>query len=421
MEKKEINELLKEWRQRVTYVRAEILADLRDAAKANTKTEVEYADLEDPSKGVTYRTIGEMEGPFFEARDRQVENESRIAEIEASLKKEGIDPFKASISSLLFVDTESSNCFNDVYKMCEYGHYATDASFNEIRNGRKDILINPGRDGRFNLVGRKGHRDLVLAHSHAKYKRSPQFDEFHNDISFFLGQQSALVFMWASENDIQALLDQCFRYRMTCPSFVSYDVQQIFMKKFPDFKGIPSLEKAAAFLGLSIEGITQHRPDEDAYITMMILKAIVGRTGKAVMELIRECPACQSESVREYKSMKRRHKENAARRAEINKRKAELAPYHEELNQLLSAPTPEGTPKEMLFAVSLEMKMHVDETLPTIKKWMERGFYLRRNLNVAYLVAYDEAERQYLLSILDTSELKVLLPNEFNEVTCPEG
>lgn len=417
MEKKEINELLKEWRQRVTYTRAEILADLRDAPKPNTKTEVEYADPKDPSKGVTYRTVGEIEGPFSEARDRQVENESRIAEIEASLKKEGIDPYKASISSLLFVDTESSNCFNDVYKMCEYGHYMTDVRFNEIRNGRKDILMNPGRDGKFNLVGRKGHRDLILAHTHGEYMRSPRFDEFHNDISFYLRQQSALVFMWASENDIQALLDQCFRYRMTCPSFVSYDVQKIFMKEFPDFKGIPSLEKAAAFLGLSIEGITQHRPDEDAYITMMILKAIVERTGKVVMELIHDCPACQCESIREYKSMKRRHKENAIRRAEINKRKAELAPYHEELNELLSAPTPEDTPKEMLFAVSPEMKMHVDETLPLIKKWMDKGYYLRRNLNVGYLVAYNEDERQHLLGILDTSELKVLTINEFEAIT----
>ena len=417
MEKKEINELLKEWRQRVTYTRAEILADLRDAPKPNIATEVEYADPKDPSKGVTCRTVGEMEGPFFEARDRQVENESRIAEIEASLKKEGIDPYEASISSLLFVDTESSNCYNDVYKMCEYGHYMTDTRFNEIRNGRKDILMNPGRDGKFNLIGRKGHRDLILAHTHGEYMRSPRFDEFHNDISFYLNQQSALVFMWASENDIQALLDQCFRYRMTCPSFVSYDVQQIFMKEFPDFKGFPSLEKAAAFLGLNIEGITQHRPDEDAYITMMILKEIARKTGKGVMELIRDCPACQCESIREYKSMKRRHKENAIRRAEINKRKAELAPYHEELNELMSAPTPEDAPKEILFAVSLEMKTHIDETLPLIKGWIDKGYYLRRNLNVGYLVAYNEDERQHLLGILDTSELKVLTANEFEAIT----
>ncbi len=416
MEKKETNELLKEWRQRVTNTRAEILADLRDAQRPNTKTVVESADLSDQPKEIVSRNVEEMEAPFFEDRNRQMENECRIEKIEAALRKEGIDPYKASFSSLLFVDTESSNCFDGVYKMCEYGHYATDTSFSEIQNGRKDILMNPGMDGRFNLVGRKGHRDLILAHSHAEYKRSPRFDEFHNDISFYLRQPSVLVFMWASENDIQALLDQCFRYRMTCPSFVSYDVQQIFMKEFPDFKGIPSLEKAATFLGLSIEGITQHRPDEDAYITMMILKAIVEKTSKTVMELIYGCPACQRESIREYRSMKRRHKENAARRAEINKRKAELAPYHEELNELLSAPTPEDAPKERMFAVSLETKMHVDETLPMIKKWVERGFFLRRHLNVAYLVAYDEAERQYLLNILDTKELKVLLREEFNRL-----
>lgn len=416
MERKEINELLKEWRHRVSSVRAEILADLRDAPRPNVKTEVEYVDLNDPSKDTTYRTVGEMEGPFFEARDRQMENESRIMEIESLLKKERIDPFRCGIATLLFVDTESSNCFNDVYKMCEYGQIGTDPTFQEREGLRKDILMNPGPDGRFNLVGRKGHRDLVLAHSNREYWKSSSFEEFHGDISFWLRQEGSMVFMWASENDVQALLDQCVRYKMTRMSFVSYDVQQIFMEEFPEFKGIPSLEKAAAFLNIDIEGITQHRPDEDARITMMILKAIVDKTGKGIPELIYGCPACQCESTRAYATMKKRHKENAIRRAEINRRKAELAPYHDELNALLSAPVPEDAPKEIQFAVSLEMKMHVDETLPFIKKWVGNGFFLKRSLNVAYLVAYDEEEREHLKGILDTSELKIVLIHEFEEI-----
>ncbi len=119
------------------------------------------------------------------------------------------------------------------------------------------------------------------------------------------------------------------------------------------------------------------------------------------MKLIYDCPACQRESIREYRSMKRRHKENAIKRAEICKRKAALAPCHAELNELLSAPTPEGTSKDEMFAISLQMKMHVDETLPITKRWIGKGFCLRRNLDVGYLVAYDEAERQHLLTILD--------------------
>ena len=354
-------QLLKEWRHRATAVRAEILEDLRAAPKPEVKTEVEHAG---PSQAITYHNAGETEGPFFEARERQVKNEYRIAQIEALLKKDGIDPFQTAITTLLFVDTESSNCFGNLYKMCEYGQCATDVHFNEMPKGRQDIIMNPGRDGKFYLAGRKGHRDIILAHTEDEYRKAPLFPEFHNDISFFLKQENALVFMWASENDIQALLDQCWRYKMTRISFVSYDVQRIFMKAFPEFGGIPSLEKAAAFLGIDIKDNTLHRPDEDAYITMMILKAIVEKTGKTVMELIRDCPACQNESTKAYVTMKKRHKENAERRAVINKRKAELAPYHNELNALLSAPAPEDTPKEKMFAVSLEMKMHVDETLP---------------------------------------------------------
>ena len=66
--------------------------------------------------------------------------------------------------------------------------------------------------------------------------------------------------------------------------------------------------------------------------------------------------------------------------------------------------------------------MRVDEILPSNhQKWLGRGFCLRRNLNVAYFVAYDEVERQHLLSIVGTNELKILLPDEFGEATCHEG
>ena len=421
MERKEIENLIKEWRRRVSFVRAEILEDLRKAAHPNRAIETEYLDPENPSQGVVYRTVGETDGPFCEARDRQIENECRISEIESILKGEGIDPFTAGFNTLLFVDTESSNCFNDVYKMCEYGQIGTDLSFNERTVLRKDILMSPGYDGKFNLVGRKGHRDLTLSHSYAEYKKSPTFARYYDDIAFFLCQKTSMVFMWAAENDVQALLDQCMRYDVPTFPFVSYDVQHIFMKEFPEFDGRPSLEKAAAFLELNLEGITQHKPDDDAFLTMLILKGIVEKTGKTILELIRDCPLCQCESTKAYYEMKKSHKEKAARIAMINKRKAELAPYHEELNGLLSTPVPEETPLEKLFAVSLEMKMHVDEALPKIKEWIGNGYHLKRNLNVAYLVAYDEAEIKHLKSVLDTSRLKIVLPDEFERICLPKA
>ena len=69
----------------------------------------------------------------------------------------------------LFFDTESSNCFNNLYKMCEWGSLMTDSSFRIIPDSKRDILIDPGKAGKFHLKGRKGRPDLVLAHSHSQY------------------------------------------------------------------------------------------------------------------------------------------------------------------------------------------------------------------------------------------------------------
>ena len=316
----------------------------------------------------------------------------------------------------LFVDTESSNCFNSLYKMCEYGQIVTDESFAEIEGGRKDILINPGKGGKFHLTGRKGHRDLVLAHPESEYKHAPYYYRVHHDIAFNLQEPSTMVFLWASENDIQALLDQCVRYDLPKISFVSYDVQRLFKKACPECKGTPGLDKAAAHLGIDIGDITLHRPDEDAYLTMLVLKAILEKTGKSLKELLEECPSCRVESIQAYADMLK----HWAEKLEAERKKAELSPYNEELNALLSSPTPEDTPKEKKFSVSKEMKQHIDETLPLIKKWTGKGFFPRRKLDVGYLVCFDEAERDYLSGILDTSELKLILIDEFDSLVNDE-
>ncbi len=58
-----------------------------------------------------------------------------------------------------------------------------------------------------------------------------------------------------------------------------------------------------------------------------------------------------------------------------------------------------------------------DEALTKIKAWLEQGFFLKRNLNVPYLVCYDEAEREKLAAHLDLTKLKLVSIDEFGELT----
>ena len=317
----------------------------------------------------------------------------------------------------LFFDTESSNCFSNIYKMCEWGSLITDEAFSVFPGTKRDVLMNPGRDGKFNLTGRKDGRDLILAHPYEDYKAAPLFENQYDNIKFLLVQKELTIFLWASENDIQALLDQCFRYRLPKIAFVSYDVQMLFKAAFPEIKGTPSLEKAMELLGLSMEGITAHRPDDDALMTSMILKALCVKAGKTVKQLIDECPRCRMESISAYLDMQKRHKAKMEIRRLDEARKKALAPFNAALNEIFAQGVPEGAPREKTFSVSAEMKRHIDETLGGIKIWLERGFFLKRNLNVPCLVYYDEEEREKLATHLDLTNLKLVSIEEFDALT----
>ena len=317
----------------------------------------------------------------------------------------------------LFFDTESSNCFNNLYKMCEWGSLMTDSSFRLIPDSKRDILIDPGSAGKFHLKGRKGRPDLVLAHSHSQYRNAPKFDVYYDELRRYIQQEGILIFLWSSENDIQALLDQCRRYDLPKISFVSYDVQVLFQTFIWKCKRLASLGVAMEALHISKEGIAPHRPDDDSLMTMLVLKAIVEKTGKNVAQLIQECPQCKLESIATYENMMKAHKKRMERQRLSNERKKALKSLNDELNAIFERETPSDTPLERRFSISNEMKMHLDEVMGVTKEWMGRGYILRRCLNVGYLVCYNEKEKAKLESQLDLSVLKLVTRNEFDEIT----
>lgn len=44
----------------------------------------------------------------------------------------------------IFLDTESSNCFDNIYKLCKYGFVIADEKLNAVPGGNKDVVINSG-------------------------------------------------------------------------------------------------------------------------------------------------------------------------------------------------------------------------------------------------------------------------------------
>lgn len=313
----------------------------------------------------------------------------------------------------LFFDTEASNCFNNVRKMCELGYLLTDEAFRIQPGTKTDILMNPGKDGRFNLSNRKGGRDITLAHSEEEYKKANLFRKHYDNIRFLLEQKDIQIFLWSAESDTQAILDQCTRYHLPEIAFVSYDVQAIFKKVFLETKKTPRLETAMDTLGISRANITSHRPDDDALMTMLVLKGLCEKTGKTIEEIIDDCPNCKMESISFYAN----HKVKMEQKRLAQIRAKELAPFKAELNELYAQKIPEVVPNEKVFDISMELLKHLDETLGAIKTWTKRGFFLKRSLEVPYLVYYDEADRARFEARPDLTKAKLVSIDEFDAMT----
>lgn len=314
----------------------------------------------------------------------------------------------------IFLDTESANCFDNIYKLCEYGFVIVDDGLIVFEGSKKDVLMNPGkgRNCRFYLKGRKNRPDLILAHSEQEYKASPTFDAHYDNLKFLLTQKEAMVFFWAGENDVQAILDNCGRYKLPNIVFSSYDVQ-ILYRKIMHPKKTPSLEKAMEELGLPSDGIVAHKPDDDAMMTLLILKTLCKKTGKTIQMLISEFPECQRDSIPAYEEMMRKHKAKVEKRILDAKEKARLKPYNDELNAMFAERVEEGYDHDLLFSISVNMKRHIDKTLSHVKQWLCKGYKIKRNLAVKYLVAYDEEDAENLKNTLDASKLIILTMEEF--------
>ena len=97
-----------------------------------------------------------------------------------------------------------------------------------------------------------------------------------------------------------------------------------------------------------------------------------------------------------------------------------MAPFNAALHEIFPQGTPEDVPMEKTYRVSMEVKIHADETLDKVKTWLQRGFYLNRSQSTPYLVCYDEVEKGFLASKIDPSSLKLVSMDEFDEITCPE-
>ena len=183
-----------------------------------------------------------------------------------------------------FFDIECANCFQGRGKICSFGYVVTDESFNILK--KEDIIIDP--HSKFHLTGRGNRPGIVLAYDEEEFKSAPRFPHFYRKIRELLTDPDSLIFGFSVMSDAGYIKSECERYKKEIFDYDFVDVQRIFTDMH-SLTNTPSLLHAAEEYN-SEETQDVHKSDDDAYLTMKVLKGICMTTGLSATEVIEKYP-----------------------------------------------------------------------------------------------------------------------------------
>lgn len=300
----------------------------------------------------------------------------------------------------LFFDIEAAD---GNFKICEFGLVICDSNMNPVYKNL--YLINP--KGSFNLTGRKDGRDLYLSFTEEQYRASPEFDDAYDNIKFALEQKDVMILGHSVHNDIRFLDKACDRYRLPKIKYVAYDVQKMFSYFSKERKRFAALENVTEELVPLEErqNLVDHRSVDDAYMTMLIFKAMIRELNVTPEQMIELCDGCRYDSIEYIKELKEKKQDIVARKREKKRLRKKRLNGEKALGWELyreEARKNEGHELEheligKRYAVANRLKDKPDILEKVIDHIRSTDSYLVFSMrNCDYLVAFDEENKQAL-------------------------
>ena len=185
----------------------------------------------------------------------------------------------------VFFDIECANCLNGEGKICSFGYVLTDEHFNVLK--KKDILVDP--DARFLLGNARTGEGIKLAYPLFKFRRAYKFPRYYNEIKRLLEDKNNISFGFAVHQDVSYILYTCKRYSLEPIDFSFYDVQKLEKELYfrKDTSGLDHLVEQ-----FNIESSTYHRSDDDALMTMEVLREILKDKNLTVSDILEKYDDC---------------------------------------------------------------------------------------------------------------------------------
>ena len=299
----------------------------------------------------------------------------------------------------LFFDIEASD---GNYGICEFGFVVTDENFRPLV--KKIYLINPKKP--FNTVGRPGRPDVNLYYPKEEYLKSPLFCDLYDNIKFAMEQKDILIFGHSVGNDINYLRKACDRYRLPYMNFDAFDVQKMFSyfaKERTKFASLGSVVKELVPKE-EYENLVEHRSIDDAYLTMLALKAMCNELGFSVNDMIEACSDCKIVSKQLIKRVKEREKDKRENPQLYNSKGKRCSEAQVLWGDFYRSHLPLLEKEESIgkiVGISMKLKDSVETITSVINAIKEKGFVAFDRINGAdMLIVLDEADKERMLSVL---------------------
>lgn len=184
----------------------------------------------------------------------------------------------------LFFDIECAD--GNKATICTFGYVLTDEKFKILR--KEDLIINP--QSAFNLTGREGKPDIILAYPQRVFKNAPTFPKYYRQIKALLENKDVFVVGHAVDSDVNYLNRSCARYKLEPFKFKFFDTQRMY-NQYTGEKMQKSLENTLKALEVN-EEFKAHKSDEDARATMLVMKALLEKMHMTLDEFLEENNHC---------------------------------------------------------------------------------------------------------------------------------
>jgi hypothetical protein len=169
-------------------------------------------------------------------------------------------------------------------KICSFGYVLCDSSFNIIE--KKDLLINPNAKFSYGVFSKKY---ITLGYPQSEFLSQPKFDERYPIIRDILTRPDQIVIGHAVDNDVNFLLGDCDRYHLPVIEFDFYDSQELYrvINNCALHKNLSGIcEELNITLG------NAHRSDDDAEMTMQVVKTLCANQNLQLTDLLSKYPTC---------------------------------------------------------------------------------------------------------------------------------